>query len=120
MDSIQITGIRAYGHTGLLPEEQILGQWFEVKLVLWLDLSPAGESDRLADTCDYRNIIHTTQQIIQTEKFALIEKLANAIAQATLQTDHRLSQIQVTLSKLAAPIPNFSGEISAEITRSRQ
>ena len=117
MDSILLTGIRAYGYTGALPEEQVLGQWFEVNLTLWLDLSRAGESDRLADTCDYRDIIRTTQQIIKTEKFALIEKMASVIAQATLQIDHRLSQVQVKLSKLAAPIPDFSGEISVEITR---
>lgn len=30
MDSIHVTGIRCYGYTGLLPEEQVLGQWFEV------------------------------------------------------------------------------------------
>ncbi|MCG8364591.1 MAG: dihydroneopterin aldolase [Pseudanabaenales cyanobacterium] len=119
MDSIQLTGIRAYGYTGVLPEEQVLGQWFEVNLILWLDLSQAGESDRLTDTYDYRGVINTTQQIIKTEKFALIEKLASAIAQAALQTDHRLSQVQVKLSKLAAPIPDFSGEISVEITRSQ-
>ena len=119
MDNIQLTGIRAYGYTGALPEEQILGQWFDVTLILWLDLSKAGKSDRLADTCDYRDIIGATQQIIRTEKFALIEKLADAIAQAALQTDPRLSQIQVTLSKLAAPIPDFSGQISVEITRSQ-
>lgn len=118
MDSIQLTGIRAYGYTGLLSEEQVLGQWFEVNLILWLDLSQAGESDRIADTCDYRDIIHTTQQIIKIEKFALVEKLADAIAQAVLQSDHRLHQVRVKLSKLAAPIPDFSGEISVEITRS--
>ncbi|MDJ0702585.1 MAG: dihydroneopterin aldolase [Leptolyngbyaceae cyanobacterium MO_188.B28] len=119
MDTIQLKGIRAYGYTGALPEEQVLGQWFEVDLILWLDLAKAGESDRLADTCDYRNIIRITQQIIKTEKFALIEKLASAIAQACLHTDPRLSQIQVTLSKLAAPIPDFGGEISVQITRSQ-
>ena len=117
MDSIQLTGIRAYGYTGALPEERVLGQWFEANLILWLDLSQAGESDCLADTYDYRDIIQITQQIIQTEKFALIEKLASAIAAAALQRDHRLSQVQVKLSKLAAPIPNFSGGISVEITR---
>ncbi|MDB9512135.1 dihydroneopterin aldolase, partial [Kamptonema animale CS-326] len=26
MDSIQLTGIRCYGYTGYLPEEQVLGQ----------------------------------------------------------------------------------------------
>ncbi len=31
MDTIHVTGIRAYGYTGYLAEEQVLGQWFEVR-----------------------------------------------------------------------------------------
>ena len=33
-DCIHISGIRAYGYTGLFPEEKALGQWFEVDLTL--------------------------------------------------------------------------------------
>ncbi|NEQ10994.1 MAG: dihydroneopterin aldolase, partial [Moorea sp. SIO4E2] len=54
MDCIKLSNIRCYGYTGYLPEEQTLGQWFEVDLTMWLDLSPAGESDDLSDTMDYR------------------------------------------------------------------
>ncbi|HEY9734659.1 MAG TPA: dihydroneopterin aldolase, partial [Trichocoleus sp.] len=49
-DHIHVTGIRAYGYIGALPEENVLGQWFEVDLTLWLDLAPAGESDDLTQT----------------------------------------------------------------------
>ena len=54
MDSIQVSGIRAYGYVGYLPEERVLGQWFEVDLTLWVDLAIAGKSDDIADTLDYR------------------------------------------------------------------
>ncbi len=57
MDSIQIRGIRAYGYTGYLPEENVLGQWFEVDLTLWTPLEKAGISDDIADTVDYREAI---------------------------------------------------------------
>ncbi len=119
MDSIQLTGIRCYGYTGYLPEEQTLGQWFEVDLTLWLDLARAGESDRIDDTLDYRMVITTVQQIVKTQKFALIEKLAHTIAEAILQQD-QVQQVQVHLSKPAAPIPDFGGRITIELTRSRQ
>lgn len=125
MDCIELSGIRAYGYTGFLPEEQVLGQWFEVDLKLWLDLSQAGASDRLEDTLDYRNTIETVKQIIKTQKFALVEKLATAIAQALLHpganpTPHvSVEQVQVRLSKPAAPIPDFGGKITIELTRTR-
>ena len=118
MDCIQLTGIRCYGYTGYLPEEQVLGQRFEVDLTLWLDLSLAGKSDVIEDTLDYRSIITSVQQLVTTSKFALIERLATAIAELILQFD-KVTQVQVKLSKPAAPIPDFSGKITIEITRSK-
>ena len=116
MDGIQLTNIRAYGYTGYLPEEQVLGQWFEVDLTLWLDLAPAGQSDQISDTLDYREAITIVKQLIQNSKFALVEKLAAAIADAILKLD-RVQQVQVKLSKPAAPIPDFGGKITIDITR---
>lgn len=119
MDCIQLTGIRCYGYTGYLKEEQVLGQWFEVDLSLWLDLAPAGRSDDIADTLDYRHAIETVKQLVKASKFALVEKLASAIAEAILKLE-RVQQVQVRLSKLAAPIPDFGGTITIELTRSNQ
>jgi len=118
-DNIQLTGIRCYGYTGFLPEEQVLGQWFEVDVTLWLDLSLAGESDAIADTLDYRSVITTVQQLVKTAKFALIERLTHAIAQALLQ-HQQVTQVQVRLTKPAAPIPDFGGKITIEMTKQNQ
>jgi dihydroneopterin aldolase len=119
MDCIQVTGIRGYGYTGYLQEEQVLGQWFEVDLTLWLDLAAAGESDDIADTLDYRRVIEIAKQLVKTSKFALVEKLASAIADAMLTLD-KVQQVQVRLTKLAAPIPDFGGKITIDITRTHQ
>lgn len=118
MDAIQLTGIRAYGYTGYLPEERVLGQWFEVDLTLWLDLAPAGESDDIAHTLDYRQAIAIVQHLVKTAKFALVEKLASAIADALLELE-LITQVRVQLSKPAAPIPDFGGKITIDITRKR-
>ena len=42
-DTIQVKNIRCYGYTGFLQEEQILGQWFDVTLTIWVDLLTAGK-----------------------------------------------------------------------------
>ena len=118
MDCIQLTEIRAYGYTGFLPEEQVLGQWFEVDITLWVDLAVAGKSDRIEDTLDYRSVISTIQHLVKTSKFALIERLVDAIAEASLEPA-QVQQVQVRLSKPAAPIPDFGGKITVEITRSK-
>lgn len=119
MDSIQLVAIRAYGYVGYLPEEQVLGQWFNVDLTIGIDLSQAGNSDRIEDTLDYRLVVEATQQLIQTERCALIESLASKIADMVLTTDDRVTQVRVELSKPSAPIPNFSGEVKVDITRQK-
>ena len=118
MDSIQVTGIRAYGYVGYLPEEKVLGQWFEVDLTLWLDLEPAGKSDSIEDTLDYREAIAIVKELITTAKYSLVEKLIMAIADKILSLD-KVTQVRVKLSKPAAPIPNFGGRITLDITRTR-
>ena len=119
MDSIQLTGLRAYGYTGVLPEEKKIGQWFEVELTLWMDLTLAGQSDRLSDTHDYVSLAQATQTLIQTATFDLIESLASAIAQKALDQDLRLTQVRVKLIKLRPPIPDFGGQVAIDITRAR-
>jgi len=118
MDSIQLTEIRCYGYTGYLPEEQVLGQWFEVDVTLWLDLSPAGKSDDLEHTLDYRSAITMVQQLVKDSRFLLIERLADAIAQALLELA-LVEKVKIQLSKPAAPIPDFGGRITLEITRTK-
>lgn len=118
MDCIEVTGIRSYGYTGLLPEERTLGQWFEVDLTLWLDLQVSGKSDDINDTVDYRHAIEMVKHIIKTAKFALVEKLAEVIAEDVLKFES-ISQVRVKLSKPAPPIPDFGGKITIDITRSK-
>lgn len=116
MDCIHLSNIRCYGYTGFLPEEQILGQWFEVDVTLWLDLSLAGKTDALEHTLDYRNAIATVQQLVKIAKYALVERLAEAIATSLLELG-RVEQVRVKVSKMAPPIPDFGGKIAVEITR---
>ncbi len=118
MDCIEVRGIRAYGYTGLLPEERILGQWFEVDLTIWLDLSSAAKSDDIKDTVDYRQAINIVKHVVKNAKFALVERLAEVIAQDILNIEG-VAQVRVRLSKVSPPIPDFEGSITIDITRSK-
>ncbi len=117
MDCIHLTGIRTYGYTGYLPEEQVLGQRFEVDVKLWLDISAAAKTDDIEKTVDYRCIITLVKDLVKTSKFVLIERLVETIADSILKQSDRITKVQVILSKPAAPIPDFGGKISIDITR---
>jgi dihydroneopterin aldolase len=119
MDCIHLTGIRCYGYTGYLAEEQVLGQWFEVDVKLWLDISTAAKTDAIEDTLDYRSVISLIQNLVKTSKFSLLERLVGTIADSILQECDLVTQVQLTVSKPAAPIPDFGGKISIEVTRTK-
>ena len=118
MDVIQLTGIRCYGYTGYLQEERFLGQWFEVDLRMTVDLAAAGQSDRIEDTLDYRSVITAVKEIISLSKFDLVEKLAETIIATVLSFD-KVQQVELKLHKPGAPIPDFGGKITIELTRSK-
>ncbi|KPQ36871.1 MAG: dihydroneopterin aldolase FolB [Phormidesmis priestleyi Ana] len=117
MDTIHINGIKAFGYLGVLKEENTLGQWFIVDLKISIDLSAAGKSDALADTHSYVEIVQETTRLIQTQKYQLIERLADAVATHALKSDSRIQQITVKVTKPTPPIPNFAGTVAVEITR---
>ena len=118
MDVIQLTGIRCYGYTGYLQEERFLGQWFEVDLRMTVDLAAAGQSDRIEDTLDYRSVITAVKEIISLSKFDLVEKLAETIIASVLSFE-KVQQVELKLHKPGAPIPDFGGKITIELTRSK-
>jgi 7,8-dihydroneopterin aldolase/epimerase/oxygenase len=78
----------------------------------------AGLSDRIEDTLDYRSVIARVQTLVQTSRFALVERLAEAIAMSILE-ESQVQEVQVQLHKLHAPIPDFNGKITIDITRRR-
>ncbi len=120
MDCIQVTGIRGYGYTGFFAAERTLGQWFEVDLTLGVDLTIAGQSDRLEDTLNYAQVVEIVQELLQTSRFQLLERLATAIVTALFDWDNRIEQVQIRLTKLTPPIPNFAGQVAVVMQRQRQ
>lgn len=117
-DALHIRAIRAYGYTGFFAEEQALGQWFEVDLTLWLDLSRTGADDDLAHSLNYAEVVATVQRLVQTSRFRTIERLNTVILEALLAFPP-LERVRARLTKVAAPIPGFDGRVAVEMERSR-
>lgn len=114
---IYLKGVKAYGYVGYLPEENVLGQWFEVDATLWVDFEKATHNDDIEDTVNYISCIRKIENLTQTHKFKLIERLAGAIADSLLE-DTKITQVEVKIIK-HPPIPNFLGSVAVEIVRSR-
>jgi dihydroneopterin aldolase len=118
MDWITITGIRTWGHHGVLDHERELGQEFVVDVGVGVDLSAAGASDDLADTVDYGVLAGQVDAIVGGEPWQLVEALAARIADHVLG-DERVREVTVTVHKPSAPLPVPADEVAVTITRSR-
>ena len=117
LDAIEISGIRCYGYTGYFPEERTLGQWFEVDLSLWLDLSITGADDQLAHSLNYADVVERVTQLLETSRFQTIERLNTVIIEAILAFAP-VRRARSRLVKVSPPIPGFQGRIAIVMTRS--
>ncbi len=83
-DRIVLDGMVFEGTHGVLPEEQLTPQPFEVDVELRLDLRVAGQTDDLEETIDYGQVFEVCREIVESTRFNLLEALAEAIAHEVL------------------------------------
>ena len=121
-DRISLIGMRFLGRHGVLLEERLEPQPFEVDLILHADLDVASTSDSLTDTADYARLFEGVREIVEGESFRLIEALAGAIAGAVLAaTDPALvDAVEVRVRKPQAPLPGIFGHVEAALMRRRR
>ena len=79
-DRIEVRGIRAFGHHGVLEHEQRYGQEFAVDVSIDTDFGAAAATDDLELTIDYGAVATLVHSMITGEPCALIETLADRIA----------------------------------------
>jgi dihydroneopterin aldolase/2-amino-4-hydroxy-6-hydroxymethyldihydropteridine diphosphokinase len=117
-DRILLTGVRAFGRHGVLPEERVAGQDFVVDLELSLALDVAAATDRVTATVHYGELAERVADVIGGEPVDLIETLAQRIADVALAYD-LVDRVVVTVHKPAAPIPVPFGDVAVRIERGR-
>ncbi|HUF34027.1 MAG TPA: dihydroneopterin aldolase [Acidimicrobiales bacterium] len=118
-DRIELRGLRLLGICGVLPEEQDRAQPLEVDLDVLADLTAAGRSDDLADTIDYGAVCTRVELTVTGSRVALLEHLAERIAEVVLALDPRISGVTVGIRKLRPPVPQDLATSGVCITRHR-
>ena len=116
MDNISIEGIQLACIIGTDDWERQLKQKLLLDLVLELDLSVAGQSDRLEDTIDYAAIVDAVIDLARDSQYLLIEALAEAIAQLVLGK-FPVNTVSVTLNK--GPAVKDAKNVVVTIRRSK-
>jgi len=100
LDTIELNGIRAFGHHGADPGEKVVAQPFDIDVAFELDLAAARASDALADTIDYSTLHATIVRLVGERSYDLIERLGADLLEAIL-TDPRVQRARVRIAKPA-------------------
>lgn len=117
-DRIELRGLLVRGHHGVFEYERAEGQDFVVDVALEVDTSAAAQSDDLADTTDYGALALAIAAIVSGKPVNLLETLAERIATACL-SDPRVTSVEVSVHKPAAPIPLTFDDVVVTIVRTR-
>lgn len=119
MDKIILNQLQFYGFHGLYPEENKLGQRFDVDVELFLDLKIAGNSDDMYDSIHYGEAYELIKEIVEGEPKNLIESVAETIASKLLKRYDLLQACRVRVVKPNPPIPGHYESVAVEIYREK-
>jgi dihydroneopterin aldolase len=118
-DRIELRGLRVLARVGVLPVERQQDQPLEVDLDVVVDLAAAGASDDLADTVHYGVVCDTVQRAVGAGHVALLERLAELVAQAVLAVDPRIVAVDLAVRKLRPPVPHDLATSGVHVVRTR-
>lgn len=118
LDVVELTGLRARGHHGVLPEETAQGQQFGADLRMWVDTRHAAAADALGRTVNYAEVADAVVEEIGGGPYRLIETLADRIARRVLTDQVLVRDLELTVHKPSAPIPHPFDDVRLTIRRS--
>jgi dihydroneopterin aldolase len=118
-DHVALLNMRFEGKHGVLEFEQTTAQPFEVDAELYLDLGPAGRSDDIELTIDYREVFRICREVVEGPSFRLIEAVAETIAGRIL-TELRAVAISEVVIRVRKPRVALPGSIDAAMVEIRR
>jgi FolB domain-containing protein len=117
MDQIFIRDLVARGIIGVNDTEREKPQEILINIILFADISKAGQSDQITDTVNYRTVAKKVLVHAENSQRFTVEALAADIAQICLQ-ENGVEKVRVRVEKPGAV--RFSRSVGVEIERNRR
>ena len=115
-DKILIHNLLVRGIVGINDWERVKKQDIVIHLEVFADLAPAGRSDEVADTLNYRTLTKAVIEYVESSNHFLVEALAHEIARLAV-TEHGAERVRVRVEKPGAL--RFAESVGVEIERDR-
>ncbi len=115
-DRIRVEGLVLRCIIGVNDWERAQKQDVVINITLMTDTRPAGASDRIEDTVNYRSLTKRVIEHVEASSYFLVEGLAEAIATICL-SDPRVAGVEVSVDKPGAL--RFARSVGVTISRQR-
>ena len=102
--TVQIRNVEFQGKHGASADERRSSRRFQVDVDLVVPMARAIESDRLADTVNYRDVCELIVQIGEARPYRLLEALAAEMLRE-MKKRWPAAEIEIELRKLHPPCP---------------
>ena len=100
MDTIFISDLRLDILIGVYDWERKVPQTVQLDLEIGIPDGGRPRSDRIRETVDYAKVIGRIQSSLREERFLLVERLAEHLAQLVM-TEFKAPWVRISVSKLA-------------------
>ncbi len=117
MDKIIIDKLQVFARHGVMPEENVLGQKFEISLILYTDTRLAGKTDDIDNSINYADVCAFVTAFMQDNTYKLIEAAAEALARELLLKYGLLQRVKIRIDKPWAPVGLPLDGVAVEIER---
>lgn len=117
-DEIKIENLQVFANHGVFPEENFLGQKFEVSLSMRVDARPAGIADDLTKSVNYGEVSLFIKEFMNKNTYKLIEAVAENLAEALLLEYDLVNGVILSIKKPWAPVGLPLDTVGVTIDRS--
>lgn len=118
LDQIKIKDLRLIAFCGVLEEEQVRRQLFDLNLCLFADVTNACKTDDLKSTVNYAAVIDAVAEVCASRRFVLLERFAEVIAEVCLSFE-RVQKVEVEITKVRPPVPYQLSGCAIAISRTK-
>jgi dihydroneopterin aldolase len=114
MFTIHLNKLAFFAHHGMHDEEAVTGTAFEVDVSVQFDAQ--GKITSIHQTINYAAVYDLIKKhMVKPE--ALMETLAQNIAEDIYSLDNRIRAINISIKKLQPPIRNFIGNVAVSYSK---
>ena len=116
---IELKNLVFFAYHGVLEEEAMLGQRFNVDVLLMLKGGLEFEADTTDQTVNYVEVYALVKEIVEGRRFNLIERLAEAVGRGILQNFDKVIEVTIRVRKPSVPVDCACDYFSVEVTQCR-